>query len=98
MCVAALRASLELFSEASMARLRSKSVKLTAYLERLVRSQLSESVKIITPTDPHQRGAQLSVVFTNGVPLRELCDRLIEQGVIVDIREPDVMRVAPAPM
>jgi kynureninase len=97
-CVAALRASLELFSEATMPRLRAKSLRLTAYLERLVRSQLADSVRIITPTDPEQRGAQLSIVFTNGVPLRKMCDKLIEQGVIVDIREPDVMRVAPAPI
>ena len=81
-----------------MPRIRAKSERLTAFLEKLVRHELSEAVRIITPTDPAQRGAQLSLVFTNAVPLRELCEKLSEEGVIVDIREPDVMRVAPAPL
>jgi len=93
---AVLRASLELFDEAGMERLRAKSELLTGYLEFLLDQQRSERFSIITPHDPTQRGAQLSLrIPKNG---RAICDKLAEQGVICDWREPDIMRVAPAPL
>ena len=93
---AALRASLELFDEAGIERLRAKSELLTGYLEFLLDQQRSARFSIITPRDPLQRGAQLSLrISRNG---RAICDQLAEQGVICDWREPDIMRVAPVPL
>ena len=91
-----LKASLELFAEAGMDRLRQKSIQLTAYLEFLLRQLNHLSFEIITPADPAERGAQLSLYFHEHG--RQIHDKMIECGIIVDYREPGVIRVAPAPM
>lgn len=97
----ALRASLDVFKQTSMADLRSKSLKLTAYLEELLnglldkRSRGDGNFKIITPQDPEQRGAQLSVRLAPGL-LDSVMETLEHEGVVVDERRPDVIRVAPA--
>ncbi|CAG2110975.1 unnamed protein product [Medioppia subpectinata] len=54
------------------------------------------SVEIITPSDPEQRGAQLSLIFS--VPLTPVQEELQKRGVVCDIRMPSVMRVAPVPI
>jgi kynureninase len=85
---APLVASLGLFQEARMERLREKSVALTGLLEQL-----------ITPRAPESRGCQLSIRIL-GAPTRgkRVLDRLTRLGVICDWREPDVIRVAPIPL
>jgi kynureninase len=94
--MAALRASMAIFDEATMPRLRAKSEALTGYLEFLLDQKPHENFSIITPPDPAQRGAQLSLQITNSG--RALCDRLAQRGVICDWREPDILRVAPVPL
>lgn len=91
-----LKASLELFETAGIDRLRKKSIHLTAYLEYLLKELKHINFEIITPADPEQRGAQLCLYFKeNG---RAIHDKMINSGIIVDYREPGVIRVAPAPM
>jgi kynureninase len=94
--MAAIRASLELFSEAGMKNLIDKSQKLTGYLEFLIRELNNDSIKIITPSNPAERGCQLSIQVKNAD--RDLHRRLTEMGVISDWREPDVIRCAPVPL
>ncbi|MFZ3215973.1 MAG: kynureninase [Candidatus Acidiferrales bacterium] len=94
--MAALRASLDIFDQATLPRLRAKSETLTGYLEFLLDQQPSGRFSIITPRDPAQRGAQLSLRVPKGG--RGVCDRLAQQGVICDWREPDILRVAPVPL
>ncbi len=94
--MAALRASLEIFEEAGMEALREKSVKLTSYLESLIGDIGDDRISIITPRDPQQRGCQLSIRVKNADKL--LHERIVERGVYADWREPDVIRVAPAPL
>eukprot|EP00811_Abedinium_folium_P012389 NODE_21489_length_751_cov_1.517628.p2 GENE.NODE_21489_length_751_cov_1.517628~~NODE_21489_length_751_cov_1.517628.p2 ORF type:complete len:102 (-),score=36.10 NODE_21489_length_751_cov_1.517628:445-750(-) len=55
-------------------------------------------VKIITPRDPRQRGAQLSLYFGTDESCRAAFRALEKRGVIVDLREPNVIRPAPAPL
>lgn len=94
--MAALRASLDIFHEVGMERLREKSELLTAYLEFLINRNRNENIKIITPHMKEKRGAQLSLRITsNG---KELHKKLIDNGIICDWREPDVIRVAPVPL
>ncbi len=94
--LAALRASLDIFEEAGMKNLREKSVKLTNYLEFLLNEIRDARVSIITPADAESRGCQLSIrVGDSG---KSLFDALTERGVVADWREPDVIRVAPAPL
>jgi kynureninase len=93
---AALRASVDIFDEAKMKRLRAKSKTLTSYLEFLLDQKPSKRFSIITPRDSAHRGAQLSLrVNANG---RAICDALAKDGIICDWREPDIMRVAPVPL
>ncbi len=94
--MAALRASMEIFDEATIKRLRAKSEALTAYLEFLLAQQPCENFSILTPRDPSQRGAQLSLQIRKGG--RAICDLLAQQGIICDWREPDILRVAPVPL
>jgi kynureninase len=94
--LAALRASMEIFHEAGMERLREKSVSLTGYLEFLLNEKASPNFSIITPRERDRRGAQLSIKVRRGG--RELCEQLAREGIIGDWREPDILRVAPVPL
>lgn len=94
--MAAIRASLDIFDEAGMDKLRAKSIKLTGYLENLLKEIQSSRISIITPENPEERGAQLSIQVKNAD--RKLFDKLTEAGVISDWREPDVIRIAPTPL
>jgi kynureninase len=82
-----------------MATLRAKSVKLTGYLEALLQQSKDDNKNftIITPKDPMQRGAQLSLKLTEGL-LDAVVRELERNAVVVDERRPDVIRVAPAPL
>jgi kynureninase len=95
LALAPLRASMEIFSEAGVDRLRAKSVSLTGYMEFLLGQQASSKFSIITPHEQERRGAQLSIRLLDG---RKLCDRLVAEGVIGDWREPDTYRVAAVPL
>lgn len=94
--MAALRASLAEFDEAGMDRLRAKSERLTAYLEKLIGEIGDDRISIITPSDPQERGCQLSIRVRNAD--KSLFEAITAGGVVADWREPDVIRVAPAPL
>ncbi|WP_266181262.1 kynureninase [Dyella humicola] len=99
LALAPLRVSLEIFRRAGMPRLREKSLRLTGYLEWLVHTQLSQVLEVVTPTDPQRRGAQLSIRVLGGRERgRALFEYLMEHGIIGDWREPDVIRISPAPL
>jgi kynureninase len=94
------QASLEIFHKAGMKNLREKSKSLTSYLEFVLNyvqnHHASIAFDIITPSDPEQRGAQLSIlVKENG---KALFDHITANGVIADWREPNVIRLAPTPL
>ena len=93
------RSALDLFDRAGMDALRAKSEQLTGFL-KLVLNEVSVEhgniFEIITPSDPAQRGCQLSLLIReNG---RALFDALTTNGVVVDWREPNVIRMAPVPL
>ena len=93
------KVALDLFVEAGMPALRERSLRLTAYLEELVHAvaeRTGANLEILTPADPASRGCQLSVV-AHGYG-RSLFDHLMAHGVIVDWREPAVIRMAPVPL
>jgi kynureninase len=98
LALAPLRASMEIFSEAGMERLRTKSMSLTGYMEFLLGQHASSKLKfsIVTPREQDRRGAQLSIRLPRAG--RELCERLAAAGVIGDWREPDTFRVAAVPL
>jgi kynureninase len=95
--MAPLRTSLSIFHEAGgMEPLRAKSMKLTGYLEFLIEQIGSKKFSIITPADPNARGAQLSIQAHEHP--KQLHEEFIARGVKCDFREPNVIRVAPAPL
>jgi kynureninase len=97
--LAPLRVSLEIFHRAGMPRLRAKSIALTGYLESLIQKQLRDVLEIITPSEMQRRGCQLSLRVKGPRNAgRSLYDYLLENGVIVDWREPDIIRTAPTPL
>ena len=93
------RVALELFDRAGIAQLRAKSEQLTAYLAFIiadVEKATGTRLEVITPSDPAQRGCQLSILAHGHG--KALFDRITERGVIADWREPNVIRVAPVPL
>jgi kynureninase len=109
-----LRASLAIFDEAGGIKpLREKSIQLTSYLQFLLETdlataslrsdkrsepetQLKNAYTVITPRKETERGCQLSIlVHERG---KEVFGKLEAAGVICDFREPNVIRVAPAPL
>lgn len=94
--LAALKASLDIFEQAGMKNLIGKSKKLTGYLEFLVREIGDERISVITPSNPGERGCQLSIRVREAD--KNLFNSISEKGVFADWREPDVIRVAPVPL
>ena len=91
-----LKASLEIFDATTMEKLRSKSIALTNYLQQGLHQIPNLQFEIITPANTHERGAQLSLYFTqNG---KAIFEALSSKGIVVDYREPGVIRVAPTPL
>ena len=101
------RAALDLFDRAGMPALRAKSEQLTGFLKLMLNEISVEHgglFQIITPSEPTQRGCQLSLLVRDGG--RKIFDALIARGVLVDWREPNpgseagagVLRLAPVPL
>ena len=92
-------ASVEMFAEVGMDKLITKRNLITSYLEFILHEIDNElegaEFEILTPSNQEERGCQLSV-YLHGQG-RELFDRLMKNGVITDWREPNVIRLAPAP-
>ena len=94
--MAAIRSSLDLFDKVGMNALREKSERLTGYFEYLINEIDTDRIKIITPSNPKERGCQLSIQVKNAD--KSLHKKLTENNIITDWREPDVIRCAPVPM
>ena len=91
-------ASLELFQKAGIKALRQKSILLTGYLEHLLRAMDTDEIvfKIITPSNPRERGCQLSIAIRREG--KKIFASLTRKGIVVDWREPNVIRLAPVPL
>jgi kynureninase len=94
LAMAPVLVSLRMFADTGMDALRERSIRLTGHLDRLLAAVAPFDV--ITPRDPQRRGAQLSVRVAGA---DRVCAWLrAEHGVVADAREPDVVRLAPAPL
>ncbi len=98
--LAAIRASLDVFTEAGgIKKLREKSKQLTGYMESLLKHELADFVDVITPSQPNQRGCQLSLeVRLEGRSGKQIHETLEAKSIATDWREPNVIRVAPVPL
>lgn len=96
--MAAHKASLDIFREAGMKRISAKRELLTGFAERVILNAIGNrsDIRIITPSNPLRRGAQLSLeVDAKG---NDVYNALIDAGLVVDWRKPNVIRIAPAPL
>lgn len=91
--LAAIRASLSIFDEVGMDKLIEKSKKLITYLRFLLDTLQTNRIDIITPKDS---GCQISIRVKEGN--KELFDKITNEGIIADWREPDVIRISPVPL
>jgi len=99
LALAPLRVSLEIFHRAGVARLREKSLALTGYFAELIESNLANVIEIATPREAERRGCQLSLRVKGPREAgRSLFEHLTANGIIVDWREPDIIRAAPTPL
>jgi kynureninase len=90
-----LRAALAIFDETGMAGLRGKSELLGSYLFYLLDQLPPHRLEILTPRDASQRGCQISIAMQRS---RETFEALTALGIVADFRQPNVIRVAPAPL
>lgn len=94
-------ASLEIFDSVGMAALRQKSEQLTGFAEFLIAGINTRRQKnifnIITPHNPNERGCQLSILAEQ-VDGKAVFEFLKSNGVVLDWRHPNVMRIAPVPL
>ncbi len=94
------RVALELFHGAGFETLCRKRDMLHSYarfwIEHVCQQVPGAPLRIVTPEEPAQRGCQLSLwVGRDG---QELYRRLRQAGVVLDWREPNVLRLAPVPL
>ena len=94
--LAPMIASLAIFDECGMERLRAKSRVLTGYLHFMLREHLQETSEVITPSNSEERGCQISVRLYDRP--RERFDALASHGIHADFRTPDIIRLAPTPL
>jgi kynureninase len=98
LALAPVVASLEHFAAVGLPALRLKSIALTRYLEALIDSRLAGRASALTPRDPEERGAALSLQLECGRDAaRGAFDGLRRRGIVLDWREPGVIRAAPVP-
>ncbi|MCX8050398.1 MAG: kynureninase [Chlorobi bacterium] len=99
LALAVHRVALDQFHRAGIERLREKSIRLTGFVEEVLDALAAAypalGIEIVTPRSPQERGAQLSVRFADG---RAVQQYLLAGGVVTDWREPNIVRIAPAPL
>jgi len=99
LAMAAHKASLEIFKSAGIRNLFAKRRKMNNYLDALIQEINDEKggvLNVITPSDTEQRGCQYSILCEEGG--KALHEKLTENGVLLDWREPNVIRLAPVPL
>jgi len=93
---AAVEEGARLLAEAGIGALRAKGMLLTSYLIALADAWLAPlGVTIASPRDPRHRGSHVCLRHPEAW---RICQALIGEGVIGDYRNPDLLRLGPAPI
>jgi kynureninase len=97
---AAHRASLEIVEEAGWSKIQAKRKLLNSYLwfvlEQVNAMATRKIIEFITPKNERERGSQVSMLMLERG--KETYDELMRRGIMVDWREPNVIRLAPVPL
>jgi kynureninase len=98
--MAAHKASLEIFADAGMQKLRAKGKLLSSYLifilDEINANAPEKLIEMITPANENERGCQVSIMMLKDG--KRIFEALKKHGVLSDWREPNVIRVAPVPL
>jgi kynureninase len=98
--MAAHKASLDIFEEAGFDRILEKGKKLSAFLlsvlDNINAAASKQIIEVITPRNENEHGCQISILMLEKGP--EIFDSLKKNSVIIDWREPNVIRLAPVPL
>ncbi|WP_227132265.1 kynureninase [Halorubellus salinus] len=93
---APLDGALDVVHDAGIDAIREKSVALTEFLVDFADDHLAEhDVDVGTPRDPDRRGGHVALEHDEAYRISEA---LRNHGVVTDFRQPNVVRVAPAPL
>lgn len=99
LAIAPIEASLEMFQTEGISSLRSKSIRLTGFLEECLLACLhGTGATVLTPQDPARRGAQLSIRLPQGNASQVVKKMRFEMGVLADARGSSIVRLAPVPL
>ncbi|MFZ0043128.1 MAG: aminotransferase class V-fold PLP-dependent enzyme, partial [Solirubrobacteraceae bacterium] len=92
----AAQTGIELCIEAGIEAIRAKSTRLTEYAVAFTDTRLKgQGVSIGSPRSPERRGSHVALVHPDA---KGLTQRLIDADVIVDFRNPDVIRLGLSPL
>jgi len=91
------KASLDIFEQAGWENIQAKRKLLNDYLWFILNEiRIERAIEIITPKNEKERGCQVSLLMPgNG---KTVFDELAKAGIMVDWREPNVIRLAPVPL
>jgi kynureninase len=96
LALTAVAAGLDLVVEAGIDAIRRKSIALTEYAIELIDDWLAPlGCSVGSPRDAGRRGSHVALVHPEA---RALSRRLIDDGVVVDFRTPDVIRLGLSPL
>lgn len=98
--LAAHRSALNIIEKAGWENIQQKRKLLNAYLwfvlDEINASQKEKQIEFITPRNEEEHGCQVSMLMLNKG--KEVYDQLMNNGIYVDWREPNVIRLAPVPL
>jgi kynureninase len=95
--MAPVRVALDIFDRVGLERLRTRSMRLTGFLEQLLDLVASRHpLRLVTTRDPARRGAQLTVEVSDAARITRVL--FARHRVRCDDRPPNLIRLAPAPL
>jgi kynureninase len=90
---APLIGSLSIFEEATIGKIRQKSLEMTTLLMDLVKQELKdEGIQIVNPQEANRRGGHIALMHPDAA---RICKALKDNGIVPDFRAPNVIRLAP---
>lgn len=96
LALSAVSAGLSVFESVSITELRERSLRLTQqFIDSLDESAAEKTITLITPRSEEARGSQVSIALENAFPISQA---LIDNGVIVDFRAPNIIRFGFSPL